>query len=62
MEQINGSITFEYDKELISVAGSAGNDYHEFKIYKYIDGKLTLIEKLLILEVIEKYIDLKMVN
>ena len=45
LEQINGSITFEYDKELISVAGSAGNDYHEFKIYKYIDGKLTLIEK-----------------
>ncbi len=45
LEKIVGNITFDYNKKLIYVSSSGGNDYHEFEIYKYIDDELRLIEK-----------------
>lgn len=47
LEHIAGFITFEYDEELITVFSRGGAAYHELKTYKYINDKLTLIEKII---------------
>ena len=47
LEHIAGFITFEYDEGLITVFSRGGAVYHELKTYKYINDKLTLIEKII---------------
>lgn len=43
---ISGYMTFDYNKEEVHVASTASATYHEFDTYKYIDNKLTLVEKI----------------
>lgn len=43
--EMEGYTTFDYVNQVINVSTTGGNDYHEFMTYKYINGKLTLIEK-----------------
>lgn len=45
LSEIVGYMTFDYNNKSIQVSSSGGNDYHEFETYKYVDDKLTLVEK-----------------
>ncbi len=42
-----GYMTFDYNKQQINVSSTGGGNRHEFIIYKYIEDKLTLIEKVI---------------
>ncbi len=45
--EMSGYITFDYDNQLINVSSTGSAVYHEFTTYKYINDKLTLIEKVI---------------
>jgi len=45
--KIVGSISFDYDNQVINVTNRGSATGHEFTSYKYIDDKLTLIEKVI---------------
>lgn len=42
-----GYMNFDYDKQEINVSSSGGGDLHEFLTFKYVNDKLTLIEKII---------------
>lgn len=41
-----GDISFDYDNQMVNIISRGSATGHEFLSYKYIDGKLTLIEKI----------------
>lgn len=44
---LSGTMTFDYKNKEIHVASRGSAAYHEFSTYKYINNKLTLVEKII---------------
>lgn len=42
-----GYISFDYSNQEINISNTGGGDLHEFLKYKYVNNKLTLIEKII---------------